>query len=180
MLKLISLVLVSFFAFTALAQNEVPLPPPGGPGGGNPGTPQPPHQPPQRPPDQPPYQDPTEPNEPPSGNERTYTLGSAQTTRFASRSYSFAPRAGLSRIHRLQVVGTNRKVRIKSVHVYYNDGRDVQEVFALTGTLIAGQGRIAYLSGTRSVRQIVVTAANSGVWRKGGGFRVDASAIVGY
>lgn len=112
---------------------------------------------------------------PPPRQEVMYTLGQAATDRFGSRTFEFYPRADLSKIVRIRLVGTRNNLEIKDVRIKYADNWGDRRDLQLPGDLKSGGVRLGYYEG-RSVFRLEITASASYFWKKPGGFRVDVVA----
>ncbi len=167
-MKWIVLFLTVFSLAYTHAEEDLPMPLPDEPGHQDP-SPQPsPYPYPEDP--QPPPQQP-----PPSGPERSYSLGVGDTGRFKERTFTFYPNSTWRRVTRIALTGTRNNVKIKSVDIMYADYPDTRFEYNLVGELVAGSTRNAYLEG-RPITAIRITATNKYFWKKPGGFRVDVTA----
>lgn len=184
MLKFMSFLLAGIL-IAPIAKADLPLPGPGAPPSEPPPVqPTPPFAPSPTPPSAPsptppPYEDPTYPPAPPPeyGRDVTYTLGSGQVGRFTDRSFNFYPQVGLRNLRALRITCTNNKIKIKSVKVRINNGREINATF-LNGVYNLGDSRNHYLYSNNEVVKITVKASSPSLFRKNGAFRLDAAAVV--
>lgn len=120
-----------------------------------------------------PYPEP-EPDPDPS-TRVSYSLGSAGTGRFGTKSSRFVTRKNLSKIVRIRLASTSNKNDIRRVIATYAD-QSQRELFQLEGLLNQGEKREVLLDG-RPIVSIDIAAAVPYFWKKAGRFKVDVISL---
>lgn len=125
--------------------------------------------------------DPTDPNQPPlppppSGKPVTYAVGSGQTSRFGSRSFTFYTRPSLQKTTKLRIIAVRNNINVGGVWISYADSSETRVIREFQGDLTTGRPREIRMSG-RPVLRVDVEASSGYFWKQPGSFRVEATGV---
>lgn len=113
---------------------------------------------------------------PPNGKPMSYTVGSAQTSRFGSRSFTFYTRPTLQKTTKLRIVALRNNINVSGVWLSYADSSESRSVREFQGELSTGRAREIKLSG-RPLLRVDVEASAGYFWKQPGSFRVEATGV---